>query len=82
MRLPYIIADAVAEFQMTTPEQWPRLYQRLLKDIARYRLPERANRSNPRVVKRKMSKFKLKRDSHRRWPQPSKPFQQAIVTLN
>ena len=77
-----IIADAVAEFQMTTPEQWPRLYQRLLNDIARYRLPERENRSNPRVVKRKMSKFKLKRDIHRRWPQPSKPFQQAIVILN
>jgi hypothetical protein len=29
-----------------------------------------------------MSKFKLKRDSHRRWLQPSKPFQQAIVILN
>jgi hypothetical protein len=64
-----MIGDAMAEFQMTTPEQWPHLYQRLLKDIARYRLPERENRSNPRVVKRKMSKFKLKREIHRHWPQ-------------
>lgn len=77
-----IIADAIAEFQMTTPEQWPRLYQRLLKDIARYRLPERKNRSNPRVVKRKMSKFKLKRESHRHWSQPSKSLSEAIVILN
>lgn len=77
-----IIRDAIAEFQMTTPEQLPRLYQRLLDDIARHRLPERDNRSNPRVVKRKMSKFKLKRDKHRQWPQPSKPFQEAIVLLN
>ena len=77
-----IVRDAIAEFQMTTPEQLPRLYQRLLDDIARHRLPERDNRSNPRVVKRKMSKFKLKRDKHRQWPQPSKPFQEAIVLLN
>lgn len=77
-----IIRDAVPEFQMTTSEQIPRLYRRLLNDIARHRLPERENRSNPRVVKRKMSKFKLKRKEHLRWPQPSKPFQEAIVVLN
>lgn len=77
----HLISDVIAEFQMTTPEQWPHLYQRLLKDIARYRLPQRANRSNPRVVKRKMSKFKLKRDIHRHWPQPSKALQETIVIL-
>lgn len=77
-----IICDALSEFQMTTPEQLPQLYHRLLNDIARHRLPERDNRSNPRVVKRKMSKFKLKREKHRHWPQPSKLFQEAIVILN
>jgi hypothetical protein len=77
-----IIGDAIAEFQMTAPEQWARLYHRLLKDIAGYCLPERANRSNPRVVKRKMSKFKLKRDVHRHWPQPTKPLPETIVILN
>jgi hypothetical protein len=53
----------------------------LLNDISRHRLPERENRSNPRVVKRKMSKFKLKRKVHLRWPQPTKPFQEAVVIL-
>jgi hypothetical protein len=77
-----IIRDAIPEFQKTTPEQLTRLYQRLLNDIARHRLPERDDRSNPRVVKRKMSKFKLKREKHRHWPQPSKPFQQAVAVLN
>ena len=77
-----IISDAIAEFQQTIPAQWPRLYQRLLKDIARERLPARENRSNPRVVKRKMSKFKLKRAIHRQWPQPSKSLPEAIVILN
>jgi hypothetical protein len=63
---------------MTTPEQLPALYQRLLQDIARKHLPERRLRSNPRVVKRKMSKFKLKRAEHLSWPQPSRSFRQAI----
>lgn len=76
-----VIRDAIPEFQMTAPEQLSRLYQRLLNDIARHRLPERENRSNPRVVKRKMSKFKLKRKVHLRWPQPTKPFREAVVIL-
>jgi hypothetical protein len=76
-----IIRDAIPEFQMTAPGQLSRLYQRLLNDIARHRLPERENRSNPRVVKRKMSKFKLKRKVHLRWPQPTKPFREAVVIL-
>ena len=76
-----VTRDAIPEFQMTAPEQLPRLYQRLLNDIARHRLPERDNRSNPRVVKRKMSKFKLKRAAHRCWPRPSKPFQEAVAIL-
>jgi hypothetical protein len=77
-----IICDAVAEFQMVAVEQRPALYQRLLADIARYRLPERKPRTNPRVVKRKMSNFRLKRPEHRRWPQPSKPYRDAVVLLN
>jgi len=77
-----LICDAVAEFQMVVVEQRPALYRRLLDDIARYRLPERQPRTNPRVVKRKMSKFRLKRPEHKRWPQPSKPFRDAVVLLN
>jgi hypothetical protein len=77
-----LICDAVAEFQMVTVEQQQELYQRLLCDIARYRLPERKPRTNPRVVKRKMSKFRLKRPEHRQWPQPSKVFRDAVVMLN
>ena len=77
-----IIREAIPEFQMTTPEQLPRLYRRLLNDVARHRLPERENRSNPRVIKRKMSRFKLKRPQHLHWPQPTKPFREAVVILN
>jgi hypothetical protein len=55
------------------------LYQRLLRDIGRKRLPKRRLRSNPRVVKRKMSNFKLKRAEHQVWPQPiRRSFREAI----
>jgi hypothetical protein len=50
-------------------------------DIARHRLPERKSRSNPRVVKRKMSKFPLKRAEHRRCRQPSVAFRDAVAIL-
>lgn len=77
-----IICDAIPEFQMVAVDQRGELYQRLLRDIARHKLPERDNRSNPRVVKRKMSKFRLKRPQHRQWPQSSKTFREAVVMLN
>jgi hypothetical protein len=76
-----VIRDAVPEFQMTAPDQLPRLYRRLLGDIAAERLPARRLRSNPRVVKQKMSNFKLKRLQHTQWPQPTQPFRDSIALL-
>ena len=73
-----VVQNAVPEFQMTAPEQLPALYQRLLRDIGRKRLPQRRLRSNPRVVKRKMSNFKLKRAEHSTKPQPTYSFFDAI----
>jgi hypothetical protein len=73
-----VLQQAVPEFQMTAPEQLPALYQRLLRDIGRKRLPQRRLRSNPRVVKRKMSKFKLKRAEHGARPQLTFSFREAI----
>ena len=74
-----VLQNALPEFQMTAPEQLPALYQRLLRDIGRKRLPPRRLRSNPRVVKRKMSNFKLKRVEHQAWPQPTvRSFRKAI----
>jgi hypothetical protein len=74
-----IVRDAVPEFQLVAPEQEPLLYARLLLDLAAKRLPERRPRSNPRVVKRKMSNFKLKRAEHVRPPKPERSFRDAIV---
>jgi len=49
--------------------------------LARCLLPPRRNRSNPRVVKQKMTNFRVKTAGHRDWPQPTKPFAAAIVLL-
>lgn len=74
-----LVHNAIPEFQMTALDQLPQLCARLLRDIADGRLPLRRLRSNPRVVKRKMSKFRLKRREHSHWPQPSLPFRQAVA---
>jgi hypothetical protein len=76
-----LIREFLPDFQRTAPVDHPVLYQALLADIAAATLPPRANRINPRVVKRKMSSFPVKRASHRHWPQPTKSFRDAIVLL-
>jgi hypothetical protein len=74
-----IVRDAVPEFQMVVPTQQDALYARLLRDIAAKRLPPRRPRSQARVVKRKMSNFKLKRAEHYQALQPQVPFRDAVV---
>ena len=77
-----LIREALPDFQRAAPAEHPRLYRHRLADIAADPLPPRANRSNPRVVKRKMSNFRVKRPQHRHWPQPTRSFRDAIVLLN
>ena len=76
-----VMQEAISEFQMTAPELLPQLYQRMLQDIAAVRLPKRRLRTNPRVVKRKMSKFRLKRPEHYFWPQPMLTFREAVALI-
>lgn len=56
-----------------------RWYEALLGEIGEEVLPERRNRINPRVIKRKMSNWRKKRPEHRRRPQPTKEFRETIV---
>jgi hypothetical protein len=76
-----LIRAALPDFQRAAPAEHPRLYRHLLADIVAARLPPRANHSNPRVVKQKMSNFRVKGPQHQHWPQPTKPFRAAIVLL-
>jgi hypothetical protein len=77
----HVLHDAIPEFQMVDPVDRPRLYARLLQDIAAGRLPARRLRSNPRVVKRKMSNFRLQRPEHRHSPPPTMPFRDAVFLI-
>lgn len=56
------------------------LYQQALADMLDPKeiLPPRRLRANPRVVKRKMSKFPVKRAEHRVWPQPTRSAEDAV----
>jgi hypothetical protein len=74
-----IVRDAVPEFQLVAPAQQAALYARLLDDIAAKRLPARRTRTNPRVVKRKMSNFKLKRPAQSSPGKPLGSFRDGVV---
>jgi hypothetical protein len=74
-----LIRTTVPELQRTAPADQPRLYRQVLADLLARPLPRRRNRSNPRVVKQKMSNFRVKAPCHRRWLQPTTAFRDAIV---
>jgi hypothetical protein len=49
-----------------------------VREILARLLPKRRRRNNPRVVKRKMSNFPLKRTRHHNQPQPPREPAEAI----
>nr|WP_268240474.1 transposase [Streptomyces albiflavescens] len=51
----------------------------LQEDLLERLLPARRPRSQPRVVKRKMSNYRLKRPERHAWPQPTHTGTQAIL---
>jgi hypothetical protein len=76
-----VLHEALPAFQMIAAEHLPRLYRRLLQDIAAHRLPPRRLRINPRVVKRKMSNFHLKRPEHYHLPPLTRPCAQMVALI-
>jgi Insertion element 4 transposase N-terminal/Transposase DDE domain len=74
-----ILQARLPECDSSTPlrlEQWYRL---LLEEMAQERIEPRRNRVNPRVVKRKMSKFAKKRPEHRSRQPLKKTFAETVV---
>jgi hypothetical protein len=56
-----VIQETIPLLQIAAPELAPVLYERMLQEIAAHPVQQRPPRSYPRVVKRKMSNFPLKR---------------------
>jgi hypothetical protein len=43
--------------------------------------PARRRRTNPRLIKRKMPKWHVKRSRHNDWPQPTGPPTATILSI-
>jgi hypothetical protein len=78
-----ILKCRLPECNSSTPEAFEQWYRGLLWEMQGERTDDevRRNRINPRVVKRKMSKFKKKRPEHRHLPPLKKTFAATVVML-
>ena len=74
-----ILQARLPECDTATPQSLERWYECLLWEMAQERIEPRRNRVNPRVVKRKMSKFAKKRPQHRGRPPLKKTFAETVV---
>lgn len=73
-RLPECVSQSVETFAT-----W---VEGLLWEMQKEIIEPRRNRVNPRVIKRKMSKWNKKRPEHRRIPPLKKRFEETVVMLN
>jgi len=77
-----ILKCRLPECDARTPESFQQWCERLLWELSLELTDPRRNRINPRVIKRKMSKWPKKRPQHHRPPPLTKTFAQSVVMLN
>jgi Insertion element 4 transposase N-terminal/Transposase DDE domain len=75
----HILQGRLPECDIATPRDLENWYRLLLEEMAQERIELRRNRANPRVIKRKMSKWKKKRPEHRSRPPLKKTFAETVV---
>ena len=78
-----ILKCRLPECNSSTPEAFQQWYQAVLWEMQKERTDDevRRNRINPRVIKRKMSKWKKKRVKDRRIPPLKQTFRETVVIL-
>jgi hypothetical protein len=76
-----ILKCRLPECDGKTPLAFESWYRGLLWEMCQERTEARRNRINPRVIKRKMSKWKKKRPEHRCRPPLKKTFPEAVVMI-
>jgi hypothetical protein len=74
-----ILQTRLPECVSATPEGLATWHRLLVAEMADEKIEPRSNRVNPRVVKRKMSKFKKKRPEHRGQRRLTKRFVETVV---
>jgi Insertion element 4 transposase N-terminal/Transposase DDE domain len=78
-----VLKRYLPDFQRAVREDQPDLHRRMQRELRENRLPQRRLRSNPRVIKRRSSKFDTKRPEHLNPPQPKKgtTFRDLILLI-
>jgi len=74
-----ILQCRLPECDNRSPQSFAEWYAALLHEMQQEQIPPRQNRINPRVIKRKMSKWPKKRPEHRRPPPLVQCFAQSVV---
>jgi Insertion element 4 transposase N-terminal/Transposase DDE domain len=75
----HILKARLPECNPSTHRRMKEWYENVLEEIRGEIIEPRRNRINPRVIKRKMSKWPKKRPLHRGPPPLDKTFQQSVV---
>ena len=76
-----ILKCRLPECDAKTPVTFDAWYRGLLWEIQEERTEPRRNRINPRVIKRKISKWPKKRPAHRNLPPLKKTFRETVVMI-
>ena len=74
-----ILQCRLPECDSRTPAKLTQWYEALLEETQTEQNEARRNRINPRLIKRKMSKWNKKQAEHRRVPPLRKTFTQCVV---
>ena len=77
----HLLRCRLPECDGRTPDAWSRWWHGLLAEMAREQIEPRRHRLNPRVIKRKMSKWPKKRPHHRPSTPLTKHFADTVVML-
>jgi hypothetical protein len=76
-----ILKARLPECDSSNSQRLDEWYELLLAELAQERIEPRRNRINPRVVKRKISKFAKKRPEHRGRPPLQQTFAETVLIL-
>lgn len=77
-----VLKCRLPECQHHTPQSFIHWFTALIRELQQEQIPPRRNRINPRVIKRKMSKWPKKRAEHKSPPRLAKCFTDTIVMAN
>ena len=77
-----VLKCRLPECQPQTPQSFTHWFTALIWELQQEQIPVRRNRINPRVIKRKMSKWPKKRTKHKSPPRLIKHFTDTIVMAN